>query len=566
MQFKALVSNADSKGTVSSSVELVEGSALPDGDVLVAVEWAGLNYKDAMCLSGLGNLVRTYPHVAGIDFAGRVVESSSAKYHPGQAVVLTGWRVGEVHWGGYAQRARVDAGMAGGPAQEAFHPQRHGFGHGRSHRHAGHQQAQGRRASPPTRQRDPRHRSGAVASARSPSCCWRGSATRSPPSAGGPELAEQLIRIGATRSGAAVRDHARRQRSSVLDKERWAGAIDPGRRRHCWPKCSRKSRYGGVVAVGRHAAGGADVPDQCHPLYPPRCVAGRHRQRHATLRSPRRRLGPALDAVRAGSAMTNRSYGRRGCPTCRQLSKHDSPGQHCRPGDHQPARSGGELRGTFSGCAKCISTIMRWTRSACLGLSDLSEGLSRNRASHSLPQGERGCWGSISRTLSPLAGEKAIYLGLAEAALAKATALEIGKQRGHAGRHKTTLSPIILRPTSPSTSIAAALSLPLPPWSTLPSACRQCEPLVLDRKPQSARRTARAIERRWIASAGRSRQPSLPYRMLGSRSSRIFHGDDLAAEFRTDLLDPGNRAGRSSLIAASARVLVQRAASACLRQ
>jgi acrylyl-CoA reductase (NADPH) len=111
MSFSALVTRQSADRTVASAVEAVEESALPDGDVLVAVEWAGLNYKDALILSGQGNLVRTYPHVGGIDFAGRVVESRDPRYHPGQAVVLTGWRVGETRWGGYAQRAQVEADM-----------------------------------------------------------------------------------------------------------------------------------------------------------------------------------------------------------------------------------------------------------------------------------------------------------------------------------------------------------------------------------------------------------------------------------------------------------------------
>jgi acrylyl-CoA reductase (NADPH) len=111
MSFSALVTRQAAGGGISSAVEPIEESALPKGNVLVAVEWAGLNYKDALVLSGQGNLVRNYPHVGGIDFAGRVVESSDARYHPGQPVVLTGWRVGETRWGGYAQRARVDADM-----------------------------------------------------------------------------------------------------------------------------------------------------------------------------------------------------------------------------------------------------------------------------------------------------------------------------------------------------------------------------------------------------------------------------------------------------------------------
>ncbi|RYE86350.1 MAG: oxidoreductase, partial [Hyphomicrobiales bacterium] len=110
MGFQALVTDKSATGDVSSEVRTLQDVSLPDGDVVVAVEWAGLNYKDALCLNGLGNLVKSYPHVAGIDFAGRVVESRNARYHPGQAVILTGWRVGETRWGGYAQRARVDAG------------------------------------------------------------------------------------------------------------------------------------------------------------------------------------------------------------------------------------------------------------------------------------------------------------------------------------------------------------------------------------------------------------------------------------------------------------------------
>lgn len=106
---RALLTTQDPAGKVTSMTEEIDESRLPEGEVLVAVDWSSLNYKDALCLNGLGNLVKTYPHVGGIDFAGRVVESRDGRYHPGQAVILTGWRVGELHWGGYAQRARVKA-------------------------------------------------------------------------------------------------------------------------------------------------------------------------------------------------------------------------------------------------------------------------------------------------------------------------------------------------------------------------------------------------------------------------------------------------------------------------
>lgn len=109
MTFRALLTNKDAEGKVSSGVEQVEEERLPEGDVTVDIDWAGLNYKDGLCLTGAGGLVRTYPHVAGIDFAGTVSASQSERYSVGDKVVLTGWRVGETHWGGYAEKARVKA-------------------------------------------------------------------------------------------------------------------------------------------------------------------------------------------------------------------------------------------------------------------------------------------------------------------------------------------------------------------------------------------------------------------------------------------------------------------------
>ncbi|OOG22827.1 oxidoreductase [Thioalkalivibrio denitrificans] len=106
--FKALVLEEAEKAPAASIKDL-KVSDLPEGDVLVRVSHSGLNYKDGMVIKGLGRLVRQYPHVPGIDFAGTVEESGDERYKPGDAVVLTGWRVGEAHWGGYAQMARVKA-------------------------------------------------------------------------------------------------------------------------------------------------------------------------------------------------------------------------------------------------------------------------------------------------------------------------------------------------------------------------------------------------------------------------------------------------------------------------
>ena len=106
--FTALVLE-ETDGKVTSSIQSLDDSDLPDGDVTVAVDYSTLNYKDGMIIKGLGKIVRTYPHVPGIDFAGSVIKSASPKFKPGDQVVLNGFRVGELHWGGLATKARVQA-------------------------------------------------------------------------------------------------------------------------------------------------------------------------------------------------------------------------------------------------------------------------------------------------------------------------------------------------------------------------------------------------------------------------------------------------------------------------
>ena len=107
MTFRALVVEKDDEGKTSASVQQLDEARLPDGDVLVAVSHSTVNYKDGLCIGPGGGLVRNYPHVPGIDFAGTVEASDNPAYKPGDQVVLTGWRVGEAHWGGYSEKARV---------------------------------------------------------------------------------------------------------------------------------------------------------------------------------------------------------------------------------------------------------------------------------------------------------------------------------------------------------------------------------------------------------------------------------------------------------------------------
>lgn len=250
MSFRALVTDRLPDGELRSSIKTIADEALPEGNVVVAVEWAGLNYKDALCLTGQAGLVRAYPHVAGIDFAGRVVESSDARYHPGQAVILTGWRVGEVQWGGYAQRARVNAdwlvplpkrfstrtammlGTAGLAAMLAVNRL----------------QAEGVRADDgEVLVTGAGGGVGSIAVLLLSRLGYRVAALT-----GRSALAAQLTRLGASRI--VARDEVLTPTGKVLDKELWLGAIDavggP-----LLGEVLKKVRYGGAVAAIGNAGG-----------------------------------------------------------------------------------------------------------------------------------------------------------------------------------------------------------------------------------------------------------------------------------------------------------------------
>lgn len=250
MSFRALVTDRLPDGELRSSIKTIADEALPEGNVVVAIEWAGLNYKDALCLTGQAGLVRAYPHVAGIDFAGRVVESSDARYHPGQAVILTGWRVGEVQWGGYAQRARVNAdwlvplpkrfstrtammlGTAGLAAMLAVNRL----------------QAEGVRADDgEVLVTGAGGGVGSIAVLLLSRLGYRVAALT-----GRSALAAQLTRLGASRI--VARDEVLTPTGKVLDKELWSGAIDavggP-----LLGEVLKKVRYGGAVAAIGNAGG-----------------------------------------------------------------------------------------------------------------------------------------------------------------------------------------------------------------------------------------------------------------------------------------------------------------------
>jgi len=259
MTFQALVSAANAAGGVTSTVRTLETAALPDGDVLVAVEWAGLNYKDAMCLAGRGNLVRTYPHVAGIDFSGRVVESSHARYRPGQAVVLTGWRVGELRWGGYAQRARVEAGMLVALPKKLTTREAMVLGTAGLTAMLAINKLKSAGLTPGSEilVTGAAGGVGSIAVMLLARLGYKVAAVT-----GRPELADHLMELGAT--SIVPRAELLANSGKLLDKERWAGAVDmvggP-----LLAEVLKKIAYGGAVAaVGM--AGGTDLPTSVIPF------------------------------------------------------------------------------------------------------------------------------------------------------------------------------------------------------------------------------------------------------------------------------------------------------------
>ena len=106
--FKALVLD-QVDGKTCSEIRQLEETDLPEGEVLVDVAYSSLNYKDGLAVTGKGKIISAFPAIPGIDFVGRVESSADSRFSPGDEVILTGWGVGERHWGGMAEKARVKA-------------------------------------------------------------------------------------------------------------------------------------------------------------------------------------------------------------------------------------------------------------------------------------------------------------------------------------------------------------------------------------------------------------------------------------------------------------------------
>jgi acrylyl-CoA reductase (NADPH) len=257
--FRALVLHEEG-GKVVPRIETVDEGLLPAGEVTVAVECSTLNYKDGLILQGLGRLVRTYPHIPGVDFAGTVERSESPEFAPGDPVILTGWRVGESQWGGYAEKARVKAsflvrrpeglsarqamaiGTAGFTAMLAVIAlERHGLRSG-----AGDVLVTGA--------------AGGVGSVAVSLLSRLGH--RVVASTGRPELASYLTELGA----AELVDRATlaAKPSRPLDSERWAGAVDAVGGTTLATILTQLNYRASVAACG--LAGGSDLPATVIPF------------------------------------------------------------------------------------------------------------------------------------------------------------------------------------------------------------------------------------------------------------------------------------------------------------
>jgi acrylyl-CoA reductase (NADPH) len=256
MAFRAMVLEEGAPGRIRD----LEITDLPPGEVLVRVSHSSLNYKDGMALAGRRGIVRRYPMVPGIDLAGTVVESSSPRWKPGDVVLATGWGLGEEHWGGYAQMARLRAEWllplpAGMTPQQAMALGTAGFtamlavmaleDHG------------------VTPARGPVAVTGAAGGVGSVATVLLGRlGYRVAASTGRPELADYLRGLGA--SEILPRAQLAAPSRAALEHERWAGAVDTVGGDTLAGLLRATSRDGCVAACG--LAGGAGLQTTVYPF------------------------------------------------------------------------------------------------------------------------------------------------------------------------------------------------------------------------------------------------------------------------------------------------------------
>jgi acrylyl-CoA reductase (NADPH) len=256
--FDAIVLTQQDKKTVATLSRLDE-SQLPEGDVLVRVAHSTLNYKDALAITGRGAIVRNWPMVPGIDLAGTVERSSDPGWREGERVVVTGWGLGETHWGGLAQKARLKADWLlrlpnGYGTRDAMAVGTAGFTAAlcvRALRRHGTAQGDGEVLV-----------TGAAGGVGSVAVALlAGLGYKVAASTGRPQEAEYLHGLGATR----IVDRAElAQPGKPLQSERWAGVIDTVGSHTLANACAQTRWNGAVAACG--LAQGADFPVTVMPF------------------------------------------------------------------------------------------------------------------------------------------------------------------------------------------------------------------------------------------------------------------------------------------------------------
>lgn len=258
--FKALIVDKDHNGKTHATVKDLSEDQLPEGDVLVDVEYSSLNYKDGLCLGPGAGLVHSYPHVPGIDLAGRVASSKSPKYQEGDRVVLTGWRVGETHWGGYAQKASLKSVWLVPLPEKLSTRQAMAVGTAGLTAMLAIMALEDRGL---TKERGPVLVTGAaggvgsIATAVLAKLGYEVAAVT-----GRPETTEYLLSLGATT--VVPRDEFSAGAPRLLESERWAGCVDAVGGRML-ARVLGQMRYGGsAAAVG--LAGGRDLPTTVVPF------------------------------------------------------------------------------------------------------------------------------------------------------------------------------------------------------------------------------------------------------------------------------------------------------------
>ena len=255
---KALLVNKNDDGYQASITEISE-TDLPDGDVTVAVDYSSLNYKDSLAITGASPVIRSFPMVPGIDLAGTVADSSNPAFQPGDRVVLNGWGVGESHWGGLTQQARLQADWLVKVPDVFTNEQAMGIGTAGYTAMLCVMALEQHGVTPADGEIIVTGAAGGVGSVAIALLAKLGFTVVA--SSGRPEQADYLTNLGATE---IIDRKELSEAGKPLGKERWAGAIDAVGS-HTLANICASTKYGGTItACG--LAQGPDLPTTVMPF------------------------------------------------------------------------------------------------------------------------------------------------------------------------------------------------------------------------------------------------------------------------------------------------------------